>query len=190
MSRFAASAAACVAGLFTTLLTLVPGTHAGAQTKILPGETATITATVEAVEASTRTVTLKGPKGNYVDVVAPETVTKFDQIKVGDKITARYYENVVLRVKQPGEKAVDSDTAGVTRSGSTKPGATSAMQRTITATITEIDTKTPSITFTGPNNWKYSSKVEDRKALASVKVGDRVDITWTAALLISFDAAK
>ena len=190
MTRSAAIAATFLPALLTTAFALVATPDADAQTKTLPGESATITATVEAVEAATRTVTLKGPKGNYVDIVAPETVTKFDQIKVGDKITARYYENVVLRVKQPGEKAVDSDTAGVTRADSTKPGATSAMQRTITATITEIDNTTPSITFTGPNNWKYSSKVEDRKALASVKVGDRVDITWTAALLISFDAAK
>ena len=55
---------------------LLPTTpSASAQTKTLPGEKVTVTATVEAVEASTRTVTLKGPKGNYVDVVAPDTVT-------------------------------------------------------------------------------------------------------------------
>jgi hypothetical protein len=29
--------------------------------------------------------------------------------------------------------------------------------------------------------------VEDKKALAKVKVGDKVDITWTAATLVSFD---
>jgi hypothetical protein len=28
--------------------------------------------------------------------------------------------------------------------------------------------------------------VEDKKALATVKVGDKVDITWTAAMLVSF----
>ena len=59
-------------------------------------------------------------------------------------------------------------------------------QRTITATITAIDQNVPSITFSGPNNWTYSSRVEDKKALAKVKVGDKVDITWTAAVLVSF----
>ena len=58
-----------------------------------------------------------------------------------------------------------------------------------TATITAIDPKVPSITFSGPNNWTYSSKVEDKKALATVKVGDKVDITWTVALLVSFKPA-
>jgi hypothetical protein len=48
--------------------------------------------------------------------------------------------------------------------------------------------KIPSITFTGPNNWKYSSGVEDKNALAKVKVGDKVDIVWTEAVMISLEA--
>jgi hypothetical protein len=78
----------------------------------------------------------------------------------------------------------------VTRSSGAKPGVTGASQRTITATITAIDSKIPSITFSGPNNWKYSSKVQDTKMLSQVKVGDKVDITWTEALLVSFDSPK
>ena len=65
-----------------------------------------------------------------------------------------------------------------------------ATQRTITATITAFDPTVPSITFSGPNNWKYTSRVEDKKALSKVKVGDRVDITWTQALLASVEDAK
>ncbi len=159
-----------------------------AQTKEIPGERQTISGTIEAIEASTREVTVKGPEGNYVTFVVPKDVKKFDALKVGDTITATYYENLVLRLKRPGEKPVDTDTAAITPAGGTKPGATAATQRTITATITAIDPKIPSITFTGPNNWKYSSKVVDTKALANVKVGDKVDITWTEAVLISVKA--
>jgi len=155
-----------------------------AQTKTIPGDKQTITATVEAIQAETREVTLKGPKGNYVTVTVPPEVKRFSEIKVGDTISATYYENIVLRVQRPGEKPVNTDEAAVTR-GTAGPGGTVASQRTITATITEIDMQVPSITFSGPNNWKYSSKVVDKKALASVKVGDKVDITWTEAVLIS-----
>ena len=63
-------------------------------------------------------------------------------------------------------------------------GTTIAKQRTITATITQLDPKVPSITFKGPNNWTYSSKVQDPKAIQNVKVGDKVDITWTEAVLV------
>jgi Cu/Ag efflux protein CusF len=75
-------------------------------------------------------------------------------------------------------------------SGQALPGGTQARQVSVTATITAIDSKAPSITFTGPNGWKYSSKVEDTKALAKVKVGDKVDIIWTEALLVSLDRGK
>lgn len=183
MKRFAAA-------LMTVALLGASAASGLAQTKTITGETKTLTATVEAIEASTRTVTLKGPQGNYVDIVAPPEMTKFSSLKVGDKLTARYYENIVVSVQQPGQKPLDKDATSVTRSAGAKPGATASMQRTITATITAIDMNAPSITFSGPNNWTYSSRVEDKAMLAKVKVGDKVDITWTAALLIGFDQAK
>jgi Cu/Ag efflux protein CusF len=68
---------------------------------------------------------------------------------------------------------------------------TAAPQRTITATIVAIDNSAPSTTFKGEKvNWSYSSRVADKAALAKVKVGDRVDITWTEALMVSATPAK
>jgi hypothetical protein len=162
---------------------------AGAQTKTLTGETKTVTASVEAIEKATREVTLKKPDGTYDVFYFPETVRRFDTLKVGDKITAKYYENLVLRLKTPGEKDVNSASGGTVRAED-KVAATASRQRTITATIAAIDQAVPSITFTGPNGWKYSRRVEDKKALEKVKVGDRLDITWTEALIVSLDDGK
>ncbi len=161
-----------------------------AQSKTITYETRVEKVTVEAIEASTRTLTLKRPDGTYFTSVAPASMTRFPEIKVGDTVSARYYENLVVRLKRPGEKDVDSIGASVTSSQAAHPGGTAATQRTITATITQIDMSVPSITFSGPNNWKYSSKVNDKKALEQVKVGDKVDIVWTDALLISLDQQK
>jgi hypothetical protein len=158
--------------------------------KTITYEQKTATATVEAIERSTRLVTLKEENGDYTEVTVPDDVKRFDTLKIGDKITVKYYENIVLRLKLPGEKATDTDTGAVTPTPGAKPGGTAALQRTITATITEIDPKVPSITFTGPNGWKHSSRVEDKEALKKVKVGDRMDITWTTAALISIEPAK
>ena len=163
---------------------------ATAQIKTLPGESHTVTATVEAMEKSTRMLTLKGEDGKLTTITVPSDVKRYDGLKVGDKITAKYYENVVLRVKAPGEKDVDTLTGAVTPGKGAKAGATVGAQRTITATITAIDPKVPSISLSGPNNWKYSSRVADKEALAKVKVGDRLDITWTSAVLVSADAPK
>jgi len=183
----------CAALAMAALVSPFAGTAIGqtrAVTKTVTGETKTMTATVEAIERTTRTVTLKEQNGEYTEIAVPADVKRFDTLKVGDKITAKYYENIVLRLKQPGEKAVDTDTAALTPGTGAKAGGTAAMQRTITATITHIDPKVPSISFSGPNGWKYSSRVEDKEALKKVKVGDRLDITWTLAVLISADAPK
>ena len=161
-----------------------------AQTKTIVGDTQVVTASIESIERSTRAVTLKKENGEYVTITVPSDVAKFDAMKVGDKITVRYYDNVVLRVKAPGEKDKDTDTAALTGSAGARPGGTGATQRTITATITHIDAAIPSITFSGPNGWKYSSKVADKEALKKVKVGDKVDITWTEAVLISVEPPK
>jgi hypothetical protein len=161
-----------------------------AQTKVIEGESETVTAVVEAVDQSTRTLTLKLTDGTYETLVAPASVERFDAIKVGDTLTARYYDNIVLRVQKPGEKSVNTAEGAITKTPGTSPGATAAVQRTITATISAIDMNIPSITFTGPNNWKYSSRVKDVEMLKQVKVGDKIDITWTEALLVSFTPAK
>lgn len=159
------------------------------QSKTIMGDIVTVTATVEAIDQATRTLTVKDKLGNFVPIIVPDTMQRFSEIKVGDTISARYYDNVVIRLKPPGEPAVDTSAAAITPG--TKLAATNAKQRTITATITAIDQKIPSITFKGENvDWNYSSRVADREALAKVKVGDRVDITWTEAAMVSIVAPK
>jgi hypothetical protein len=177
--------------LFAAVLLLVGmiGT-CGAQSKEFVRDAATMTATIEAINLSDRTMTVKGPNGNYVDLVASSDVKRFSEFKVGDKINVRYYDTMVMRLKPAGEKAVNTATEAATPGTGAKPAGTVAKQRTITATITQLDPKVPSITFTGPNNWQYSSKIYDKKVLKTIKVGDRVDITWTEAVILSLEPPK
>ena len=170
-------------------MSVAPAAAAPQVTKTIPGETKVVTATVESIERGSREVTVKKSDGKYETFYVSPEIKRFDTLKVGDKVSARYYETLVLQLKAPGDKAVDATSAATTRTEG-KPSATAAVQQTITATITEIDPKVPSITFSGPRGWTYSSRVEDKNALSKVKVGDRVDITWTSAVLLSLDPAK
>jgi len=161
-----------------------------AQTKTVKSEMRTATGIVEAIDAATRTVTVKKPDETFVTIVAGPDITRFEEVKVGDTINVRYHENVILRLKQPGESDTVSGATATTGSDQVLPGGTRAKQMTITATISAIDLAAPSITFTGPRGLKYSSKVQDTEALAKVKVGDKVDITWTEAVLVSVERGK
>ncbi len=176
--------------LGAVVLALLVPAAANGQTKTLPGELVTSKATVEAVEQGSRTLTLRLKDGTLQTVIAPHDMKKFDEIKVGDTVTARYYDSITIRKKAPGEDAVDSAAKAVTPADTTKPTGTAGKQRTITATVTDIDMKMPSITLKGPNGWAYSSRVHDKDALSKVQVGDRVDITWTEAMMVSVDASK
>jgi len=160
------------------------------QTKVIPGDIVTVTAKVEAIELQSRTLSLKKADGTFATFVVPEAYERFSGIKVGDTVTARYYDNIVFRKLNPGEKPTNSDAAGLSVPGGTRPSATVSTQRTMTTTITNIDMKVPSITFTGPNGWVYSSKVQDVPLLKTVKVGDKVNITWTEAVSITVTAPK
>ena len=179
-----------VVGLVAAAGLVAIGHTALAQSKAVRSEMKTETGTIEAIEASSRTVTLKKADGTFVTTVAAPDIARFAELKLGDTVNVRYYENVVLRVKRPGEPDVVSSSKGTTGSEQVLPGGTRAKQVTITATITAIDQTMPSITFTGPHGWKYSSKVQDTEALAKVKVGDKVDIVWTEATLVSVERGK
>jgi hypothetical protein len=62
---------------------------AGAQTKTITGEQKTLTATIESIEAGSRSVTVKKPDGTYEVFYVPSSMKQFDTLKIGDKITAK-----------------------------------------------------------------------------------------------------
>jgi hypothetical protein len=97
---------------------------------------------------------------------------------------------VTVRLKEPGEAPVNKLDGALTPTEGAKPGGTLGAQMTMTAKIEAIDPKVPSITFTGPNGWKYSRRVLDKDVLKKVKVGDQVDFTWTEAVQLSVTPKK
>jgi flagellar hook assembly protein FlgD len=176
-----------VVGIIAAAVLFSVASTAMAQTKSAMTEIRVEMGTIEAIDAATRAVTIKKTDGTVVTTIAGPEVKRFDELKVGDKIKARYYENLVVRVKQPGESDADFTKKAATPSASTLPGGTKAKQRTLTVTITAIDMNAPSISFTTVDGLKYISKVQDPSALAKVKVGDKIDIIWTEALLVSLE---
>jgi Cu/Ag efflux protein CusF len=87
-----------VVGIIAAAVLVSMASTAMAQVKTVRSEMRTETATVEAIDTSTRTVTLKKPDGTFVSVVAGPDIKRLEEVKVGDKVNARYYENVVVRV--------------------------------------------------------------------------------------------
>ena len=57
----------------------------------------------------------------------------------------------------------------------------------MTATVSALDKSAQSITFTGPNGWKYDRRVVDPTVLDKIKVGvgDQGDITWDTNVTVA-----
>jgi uncharacterized OB-fold protein len=161
-----------------------------AQVKVLPTQTVTVDGTVETIDHPKRVVTIKTTTGEFVTLDVPESVQRFNEVKVGDKVKATYNNNVTVRLKPPGEPAVDTAKTAKTGGEGARPGGMAAMERTMTATITAIDKSASSMTFVGPNDWKYSRRVVDPKVFDQVKVGDQVDITWITDVTVAVLSAE
>ena len=158
-----------------------------AQTKQLPTHTVTLSGTVETIDHAKRILNIKTANGKFETLEVPQSAKRFDELKIGDKVSLTYNNNVSVRLKPAGEPAVDTGSATKSGGEGERPGGTIAVQRTITATINSIDKSASAITFVGPNGFKYSRRVVDPDVLDKVKVGDQVDITWNTDLKVSVE---
>ena len=161
-----------------------------AQKPVSKAEVVTETATIVAIDSTNRLISLKGEDGITEMIYAGPEVKRFAELKVGDKVTFRYYESVVYAIQQPGAKPPAPAAAAIVRGAGPKPGGTMSEQMSAVVTIKAIDMAIPSVTLTTADGSTMSFKVEDKKNLTGVKVGDKVQVTYTRALAISVEAPK
>ncbi len=172
-----------------------PGATGGTVVASEPGKavvvsTVQITATVVAIDKTTRTVTLKGPQGKSMDVVAGEEVKNFDQIKVGDLVVAKYMEALSLELRKTRTSGAPTETVGAVRA---KPGErpAGAVGREIhaLADVVAVDPKKSIISLKGPRGNVFDLKVHNPDQFKVVKKGDQIDVVYTEALALSVEPA-
>jgi hypothetical protein len=175
--------------LFVCLLALVAAAVATAQpaASVAKGAIATETATIVAIDATNRLVSLKGSDGMVETIYAGPDVKRFSELKVGDNVTFKYYESVVFAIQQPGEKPPANVPPSLVRNAGPKPGGMLSQQATAVVTVQAIDNAVGAITIKSEKGDVMSFKVEDKSNLKGVKVGDRIQVTYTQALAISVE---
>lgn len=150
-----------------------------------------MTASVQAVDKANRTVTLKGPNGDLHTITAGPEVKNFDQIKVGDRVAARYMEALSLELKKGGGAPVsrtDREKSATAKKGE-KPAAGIGRQVQVVADVVALNAATQTVTLRGPKQ-TVDLKVRDPEQFKLVKVGDQVEATYTEAVAISVEPAK
>jgi len=184
-----------VVTLFVTLLLVSSTAWSGEQAtatdkpSMYASQTATMTASVEAINHETREVTLRGPEGNTVSFVASEEARNLDQVSVGDIVMAEYVESISIEVfagdgSEPG--AGEVSVAGRSEKGE-MPGAAVMDALVITATVEEINIEANTFKLKGPSGEIEEYTARDPENLKKAEVGDIVVITMTEAIALSVE---
>jgi hypothetical protein len=153
------------------------------------GDAVVMTAEVVAIDKAARTLTLKGPEGNIVDLEVGKEARNFKQIKVGDMLKAEYYESVAIYIGKPGNHP---DAEAVTLVGrmakGKKPGAVVVEAVDVSATVKSIHKLTRTLKLKLPGGQVVKTKVDKSvKEFDSLKKGDSIHVRLTEALAISIE---
>ena len=154
-------------------------------------KTVNVTATITAIDAATRTVSLKGPKGNETSVVAGPEVKNFAQLKVGDAVDLTVVEALTLELRKGGGKPVAwtvKEGAERAKAGQAPAGVV-GRQISVVGDVLAVDTAAKTVTVKGPQR-TVDLKVNDPEQLKLIAKGDQIEATFTEAMAVSVVPAK
>jgi len=153
-------------------------------------KTVNVTATITAIDAATRTVSLKGPKGNETSVVAGPEVKNFAQLKVGDAVDLTVVEALTLELKKGGGKPVAwtvKEGAERAKAGQAPAGVV-GRQISVVGDVLAVDAATGTVTVRGPQR-TVELKVQDPAQLKLIAKGDQIEATFTEAVALAVTPA-
>src|SRR5262252_3846441 len=177
--------------IFLLLLAVICSSVAGlAQGTVAKSGNMSKSATITAINQTTRVVTLKDAQGNLEDIQCGPEITRFNELKVGDTVTFSYHAAVIYQIAKPGDKTTAAAGAAMTRGQGVKPSGAVTQQHKVTVTIEAIDPAAPSVTVRTADGHKLTATVKDKKNLDGVKVGDKVEVTLTEALMVTVESPK
>jgi hypothetical protein len=153
------------------------------------------TAKVSAIDAATRTVTLKREDGTPLRIQCGTGVRNFDKIGVGDTVKVKYKETLSatrLAPGDPGTQAGIAAAAGRAEKGA-QPAAGIGMAATVCCTIRSVDLEQQVVLFTLPSGEKVARHVttpEGREFIKGLKAGDNVQLDYTEVIALTVDKVE
>ena len=181
------------AGLNVQAQTAAPAAAPAAEVAPVAAEVTVMTATVDSVNAKTRTVMLKNDQGQLAPMTVGKSVTNFNKIKKGDTFVVEYAQAVVVGLvaapkgTQPNITA--TRTVNVQDQSNKKPFAEEIDTIKATAVIKSIDAKARTAEITMPDGKVNKVKVDKAVlGLENFKVGDDVVVEYVQDMAVGFVA--
>jgi hypothetical protein len=148
---------------------------------VVAGDTVEALVTVVGVDKNVRTVMVRGPRGNTVEVQVPPDAQNFDRIKKGDVFRIRYTEAVAVALDRGEPDKGDRKDRAMAKKGE-NPGGVAVRTRYVSGRVEAIDTANRYIAIRGPNQQTLALKAAPELKLEALQPGDRITIAYTQAL--------
>jgi hypothetical protein len=152
---------------------------------VVTHETVT-TATVDQIDQSQRTVTLRTKDNTTQSLVVDPGVKEFDRLKAGDLVTVRWIESAVVKVRRDAKLSDVRDSTADAQ----KTDASVVQQLTAVVTVEDVDPQGLLVTYRTADGTKMTRPVPDKKLVQGLRHGDRVEVTLTRARAISIQPAR
>lgn len=148
--------------------------------------TAKVNATITAIDAASRKVTLKTQAGKVVDMTVGDEARNFDQLRVGDKVAVEYTEALTVSLKKgSGAASMQEREISERAEPGAKPGGRMGREVTVVAQVVKVDKEKNMVTVKGPRGRTVDLMVEDPDQMKDVRKGDRVQAVYTEAVAVS-----
>jgi len=146
----------------------------------------TLTATVQSIDAANRSLVLQRPDGSVTTYECSPEVRNFDQIKVGDQVTATAAEALAIVLVKGGIPPAAGTASAIVRSPlGAKPGGRIVDTVAFTAKVTNVSPMSREVTLETPDGRSQTVKVGPDINLANVNPGDDVGVRLTRAIAIT-----
>jgi hypothetical protein len=155
-----------------------------------------VTAKITSIDKKTRRIGLVGQDTKPLSLTAGAEVKRFDELKVGDLVVARYLQRFAFEVREPTkeELANPREIAAVSEKNASDlpPGAGTAAALHAIVQITALDIGAGTVTLRLPNGEIFAMLAKHPENLKRVKVGDTVAVTYgeSVALMVEPKAAS
>jgi hypothetical protein len=145
----------------------------------------TATATVQSINPDDRTVVLQYPDGSVSTYECGSEVRNFDQIKVGDQVTATVAESVAIGLVKGGMPIGAGTSSAIVRAPlGARPAGKIVDTVGFTAKVVSVDAANRKVTLQTVDGQNQTVKVGPDINLANVNPGDDVGVRVTRAFAI------
>lgn len=142
--------------------------------------------TVQAIDAEDRTVMLRHADGSITSYKCGPDVRNFNQIKVGDQVTATVAESVAIVLTKDSIPPAAGTTSVMVRAPmGAKPAGRTVDTIGFTSKVISIDTANRTVTLQMPDGTNRTVEAGPGVDMAAINIGDTVGVKITRAIAIA-----